>query len=219
MPDIPDDLPGKDIFYGDVTPYLNLVANQTRWGIAGTKPTALANYKSSKWDPTWNDHENGTVRTHQTNVDIMIYAHGMDGMVRDNCRDIPTNKLSTGDRILLHIAPDVTIHNDIHAQSDAPDIKWSKFAHLENDIVLQNPLTPDSKKMPYGNKAIIFVYRGAAGLLDADIQWQLGGIAKNHIFRIMHNIADVDKTLYVKALYFHLDEKGNASVMIKTPII
>ena len=219
MPDIPDDLPGKNTYYIGVVPYFNLPANQTRWGILPAKPTDLETYFTDNWEPAWADHEDGTSRTHETNVDIVIFASNMDGKIRSICRDIPTNKLSTADRIKILIAEDVTTHSEIHAQTTPPDIKWSKFLHLENDIVLQNPLTPDSAAMPYGNKAIILVYRGVAGLLDANIPWQFGGIAKTHIYRIMSTVADVNLTLYVKALYFHLDEKGNACVMIQTPII
>ena len=219
MPDFSDDLAGKNTQYEHIVPYVNVIANQSRWGIASTKPTDLQTYFDDNWVPAWHDHEDDTLRTTETNTNIWIFASGMESRIREICRDIPANKYSVADFIELYVAPPVDHRSPIHAQTDAPDIKWTKFAHLENDIDIQNPLTPASKKMPYGNKAIILVYRGAAGLLDADIPWQFGGIAKTHKFRIMHTIADVDKTLYVKAVYFHLDEKGNVCVMIKTPII
>jgi hypothetical protein len=219
MPDIPDDLPGKNTYYVEVVPYFNEAANQSRWGILPAKPTDLETYFTDNWVPGWADHEDDTERTHETNVDIVIFASTMDGKIRSICRDIPVNTLNTTDRIKILIAPESTGGSTINAQTTPPDIKWSKTIHLENDINLQNPLTPDSKAMPYGNKALILVYRGAAGLLDANIPWQFGGIAKTHIYRIISTVADVNLTLYVKALYFHLDKKGNACVMIQNPII
>ena len=115
--------------------------------------------------------------------------------------DIPNSVLTVDDRSALRLNQNKKGKTRVSRMKRAPNYSLVKTFHLLHRLRFQNPLTPESRAMPYKQHIVLECYIGAAGIADKDVQWVNAQDVTRAFFNKTFSEGDVSKTAYYRACY------------------
>jgi|ERR1035437_3748901 hypothetical protein len=162
--------PTKDdeinIYFKNVVPYLN--NNKVRLQVSDDNLDPL-NLSFPDWLDFYPKTKDSTVRTKFITAEKNGVKKDMKVELRKIFKDIPKSILTLADRMILKIKEAKKNRTKIKVQQRAPNMVLRLMNHCSHKLGFQNPLTPDSKKMPYGNKIHLEIHVDIAGIKAKDV--------------------------------------------------
>jgi hypothetical protein len=171
------------------------------------------------WSVVFPKTQNRDLRTPALNEQKDVLKEDSEAEMRKLYRDIPESKLLPDDRATLNLRAPDTHRTPVPAAAHSPKMDVDKNEYLLQTLRITNPETPHTQAMPKGQKVVIEMYIGEAGLAPANIPFSVGFLATRFLHRINFSIADVSKTVYYRCCYENTrGEKGPWGEMISEVI-